>query len=288
MKTLLAVDGSENSYEAARALAYLSRGEEVTVVHALDVPKAAYPTMVPEAANKISAAVEKRMREDGEHLLDRIVSLLPADTGPVSRRMEVGTPADVIAAVAQQQRADLIVMGARGHSTIKERLLGSVSHRVLSMPTCSKLIVNRPIQAIRRILLALQGPDDADVAVRFLASNPFREPVVVTIVTVVPFAPPLWPSGVAVAEEIKGTALLSAQDFVNDVACRLTGPAYNARGLAMIASPVQVILNEATRVKPDLILMGSRVREGVTARFVLGSTSHAVLHQAGCPVLIFH
>ncbi len=51
--------------------------------------------------------------------------------------------------------------------------------------------------------------------------------------------------------------------------------------------PVESILTHAQKQKADLILMGSRGRQGVT-RFVLGSVSHAVLHQAPCPLLVFH
>lgn len=48
-----------------------------------------------------------------------------------------------------------------------------------------------------------------------------------------------------------------------------------------------MILQEATTLRPDLILMGTRGRQGMT-RFVLGSASHAVLHKTPCPVLAFH
>ncbi len=47
-----------------------------------------------------------------------------------------------------------------------------------------------------------------------------------------------------------------------------------------------MIVHEAEKLRPDLIMMGSRGRQGLT-RFVLGSVSHAVLHQAPCPVLVF-
>jgi nucleotide-binding universal stress UspA family protein len=200
--------------------------------------------------------------------------------------MEVGSPGDVIVTLARQQNADLVVMGARGKGPIKERFLGSVSHRVLSMAACATLIVNRPMQRIHRILLALQGPEDAEAAVRFLASTPFREPAEVTIVTVVPFVPPAWPAEVSVADATKEKALLNAQDFVDDVAYRLTRPGYNVRALAIVASPIQVILNEAAKVKPDLILIGSH-RDRDVARLELGSTARAVLHQGATPVLVF-
>jgi nucleotide-binding universal stress UspA family protein len=48
-----------------------------------------------------------------------------------------------------------------------------------------------------------------------------------------------------------------------------------------------MILQEAIKLRSDLILMGTSGRQGIT-RFVLGSVSHAVLHKMPCPVLAFH
>jgi len=39
MNTLLAVDGSDNSYEAVHALKCVARAEQLTLLHALDVPR---------------------------------------------------------------------------------------------------------------------------------------------------------------------------------------------------------------------------------------------------------
>ena len=70
MKTLLAGDGSDNSYEAVHALKYFARAEELTLLHALNVPR---------------KALEESMREDGERLLVRIQSLLPMHAGPSTK-----------------------------------------------------------------------------------------------------------------------------------------------------------------------------------------------------------
>jgi nucleotide-binding universal stress UspA family protein len=71
------------------------------------------------------------------------------------------------------------------------------------------------------------------------------------------------------------------------VAERLHTIGYQARGVAVLGTPSSMILQEATKLRSDLILMGTRGRQGIT-RFVLGSVSHAVLHQMPCPVLAFH
>ena len=133
MNTLLAVDGSDHSYEAVRALKHLRRADQLTLLHVVDAPRPAYPMMVPEVAQELYAQLERSMKEDGEQLLTRIQSLLPLHSGPVTKLLHVGSPAEHIVAAAQSCHADLIVMGARGLGPVKERLLGSVSHRVLSM-----------------------------------------------------------------------------------------------------------------------------------------------------------
>jgi nucleotide-binding universal stress UspA family protein len=286
MRILLAVDGSDNSYEALRILTHLARAEQLILLHALDVPQPTYPMMMPEVARDIYTTVEKEMREDGERLLDRMASLLPMNVGPATKRIEVGTPSEAIVNVAQETGTDLIVLGARGLGPIKERLFGSVSHRVLTHASCATLIVTGPVRSIKQILLPLQGPDDAGAAIRFLTTTPFREPVDLMLVTVLPFAQPLWPAGISVTEAMKEQVLQSARAFLDDVAGKLTGLGYRARSATLLGAPAPMILHEASKLNPDLILMGSRGRGGLT-RFVLGSTSHAVLHQAPCPVLVF-
>ena len=115
MKILLAVDGSDHSYEAGRSLQYLSRAEELHIVHVLDVPRPAYPMMIPEVAQELYETVERNMHDDGTRLLDRIVSLLPLDVGPVTKHLVVGSPADQIVALAEQLKVGLILLGTRGH-----------------------------------------------------------------------------------------------------------------------------------------------------------------------------
>ena len=287
MKTLLAVDGSDNAYEAVHAMKYMARAEELTLLHALDVPRPAYPMMVPEVAEELYRSLEQSMREDGERLLDRVQSLLPMHAGPSTKHLRIGSPAEVIVATAEEQQADLIVMGARGLGPIKERLLGSVSHRILTLAPCATLIVNGPVKAMKNILLPLQGLSDAEAAIRFLQLNPFHDPVEITLLTVLPSTQPPWPVDAAAAEKLEKQALQSARDYIDGVAKRLRAIGYQARGIAVLGTPSAMILQEATNLSSDLILMGTSGRQGVT-RFVLGSVSHALLHKMPCPVLAFH
>ena len=174
MKILLAVDGSDHSYEAVRSLKYLTRAEELLLVHVLDVPAPAYPMMMPEVAQEIYRMLEHNMRDDGNRLLDRIASLLPLDVGLVTKHLVVGSPSDQIVALAEQHKVGLILLGTRGMGPIKERLIGSVAHRVLTFAPGAKLILPGPMKALTHILLPLQGTQDAEQTLRFLQQKPFR------------------------------------------------------------------------------------------------------------------
>ena len=133
-------------------------------------------------------------------------------------------------------------------------------------------------------LLPLQGSFDAEAAVRFLRLKPFDGTVEVTLMTVLPSTEPPWPSHAAAA----ATELLEKQtEYIEGVAERLRAIGYQAHGVAVVGTPSAMILQQATTLRSDLILMGTRGRKGIT-RFVLGSVSHAVLHKMPCPVLAFH
>lgn len=287
MKILLAVDGSDQSYEAVQALKYFARAGQLVLLHVLNVPRPAYPMMMPEVAKELYLELERSMREEGERLLDRTQSLLPPHVGPAVKMLRVGSPAEVIATTVEEEQVDLVILGARGLGPIKERVFGSISHRVLTLASCGKLIVNGTVKTMRQVLLPLQGTDDADAAVRFLESMPFREPPSLRLLTVLPSVRRPWPVEAATAERLDELALESANDFIEKVIARIRALGYQAEGRAVSGTPVEAILAEAGQLRSDLILMGSRGRKGVT-RFVLGSVSHAVLHQMPCPVLVLH
>ncbi|MDF0650060.1 MAG: hypothetical protein CV081_03640 [Nitrospira sp. LK265] len=286
MKILLTIDGSDHSYEAVQSLKYLSRAEELHIVHVVDVPSPAYPMMMPEVAQELYETVGRNMHDDGTRLLDRIVSLLPLDVGPVTKHLVVGSPADQIVTLAEQLKVGLILLGTRGLGPIKERLIGSVSHRVLTFGPGTKFILPGPLKQLHHILLPLQGTYDADHALAFLQQKLFRDPPIITLFTVLPHTRPPWPVDAVSAEHMETHSLRKANEFLEETAAKLSPSGYQTRVATTLGTPVDGILQEAKALNPDLILVGSRGRRGIT-RMVLGSVSHALLHQATYPLMIF-
>ena len=284
MRILVAVDGSDQSYEAVRALSQMGRAEAAVLVHAMDVPAPAYPTMIPEVARDLSRTQERAMREEGERVLRTAASLLPLNAGSVSKIIEVGKPIDVILSVAERERIDLIVVGARGVGALRELMLGSVSHRVVTHAPCAVLVVGAPLRPVQQMVLAVDAAEDADAVVRWFEPRPFKETGAITVLSVIPYAHAAWPVGAMIPEPWQQEVLAGATRFAENIAAKLTPLGHRAKGIAVQGSPASEILKTAAIDHADLIAMGSH-RRGLS-RAMMGSTSHGVLHRAACPVLI--
>ena len=63
------------------------------------------------------------------------------DASLQTSRVLMGGAAHVIADIARQEQADLIVAGTRGHGPVAGLLLGSVTHRLVQIAQCPVLVV---------------------------------------------------------------------------------------------------------------------------------------------------
>lgn len=286
MRVLLAVDGSDPSLDAARAVSHLAPAEEIVLLHAL-APPATYFLTGPEVVLGDTTALEHEIAARGRELLERVAALVPPAAGPVTRRLAVGTPAATILEAADRDRSDLVVLGARGLGRFKEMVVGSVSHRVLHHSPCPVWIVHGPVPSLARVLLPLGGEEDAEPALRFFGKRPFPDSVELHVLSVVPLSDPLWPLEAVKREALVQQQIEAAGRFAQATARRLGELGYRAVGATGLGWPAETILQEAVSRRADLVVMGSHSRKGVK-RLLLGSVSHAVLHHAKTSVLLFH
>lgn len=134
---LLAVDGSEHAWRAARMAADLARAvraKTLRIVVAFDP----IPSYLGEP--NLQAAISARMKKAEEilqHALD-VVGQVPAD---VRTELIEGPAAEAIINVATTHRSDVIVIGTRGMGTLSGLILGSTAQKVVSHAPCPVLIV---------------------------------------------------------------------------------------------------------------------------------------------------
>lgn len=285
MKVIVAIDGSTSSRHAVQALAHLAPPAELVLVHALNLPDFNYAMISPDLRAEVQADMEAKLRKNGEGILIQAKEELPADFSRVQEIHRIGHPVDVILETARSSKSHLIILGARGLGPVKELVVGSTSHRVLMHAPCSAMIIKEHVPRLKKILLPIEGEEDISIALQFLALHPFREAVDIDVFAVWPQPQLAWPSTLKQSEHREMQALEEAQDRMKSVTDRLTRMNYSSQAKVGIGDPAFAILEQAKASQADIILMGTHGRGGL-ARFLMGSVSHSVLHQADCPVLI--
>lgn len=121
-KILLPVDGSEYSMKAAE--------------YAADIAQLVGAEVVP-----VFCQESYTVGENPNEILEPVVKML-ADKGITANGFVVeGSPHSTIAPYAKEKEFDLIVIGARGVTSLEGFLLGSVTQRVLQEAPCPVLTI---------------------------------------------------------------------------------------------------------------------------------------------------
>jgi len=134
---LLATDGSASSQRAAEMAAALAIRfrSKVTVLHAYA------PISVNAGASEFPSSVCRTLQES-QALTVRVASQLrKLGVAEVETDVIEGPAVNVILGAAENQRADMIVMGARGIGAWQGVPLGSVSMAVTQRAGCPVLVV---------------------------------------------------------------------------------------------------------------------------------------------------
>jgi nucleotide-binding universal stress UspA family protein len=141
MKILLPVDGSALSLEAVHfAIALMRDGLSVSAILAnVQEPASLYELLVAHDA----AVIDRVSAEAGLHILAPAQALLVGAGMMYESEVAKGDPAHTIIDVSERFGCDMIVMGARGTSSLRSAMLGSVSNEVLHASEVPVVIVKQ-------------------------------------------------------------------------------------------------------------------------------------------------
>lgn len=133
LKIVVAYDGSEQARRALERVSWFGGGANVLVMAAVPPP--------PQATRLGPTDPSPPEVEEKERWLADAQAFLAAKGIEAKTLAMIGEPPDAIIDVADQEKADLIVMGTHGWSLAKRLLLGSVSTSVLHHAHCDVLVV---------------------------------------------------------------------------------------------------------------------------------------------------
>jgi nucleotide-binding universal stress UspA family protein len=138
-------------------------------------------------------------------------------------------------------------------------------------------------RTLHRVLLAVEGPEDAQRLQTWLLRFPFKSSPELSVLHVVPRSLFADLNAIPALDSWTQAATRLAQALVTDVAAALNGPHSRATGQVVSGDPVEMIAQETSRF--DLLIVSSHGRQGLS-RFLLGSVSHSLVHRVACPILV--
>ncbi|MGQ9759255.1 MAG: universal stress protein [Candidatus Methanomethylicaceae archaeon] len=139
-RIIVPVDGSEYMRKEIEIACTLGRlfGAEITLLHIVAIPPPSGIEVMPEASKQLEEAGKKILEEA------RLISESFGITPKLEIDFSVGNPGIRIVKIAEAYNADLIVIGAKGRSRLREILMGSVANTVINNAPCLVLVVRSP------------------------------------------------------------------------------------------------------------------------------------------------
>lgn len=288
---VIAVDGSDEAKRAAQRGLQLAQDFDANV---------AVLSVVEQKALQLTETSDEKaqLRERGEMALTEIEGLASQYGQTVSTKLLEGKPAVRISEYADEQNADLIVVGRQGLTGLGRRLLGGVTERILHRSNVPVLVISGEdnedeIEAdYSRVLITTDGSENAEVAIphgTIIAQRYGSDVHVLNVVDLQAaggafnagglekeFLERLDARGQDAVDSVANTIEESASDLTVETAVERTASFDGA------AAGVREYVEEN---EIDLVIMGSHGRSNLK-RQLLGSVASTVLRTVDVPVLV--
>jgi len=231
---------------------------------------------------------ETRLIMEARQQLSQMAEELQRDYGiQVTPEFRMGNVLDEVLAVAD--KAQLLVLGAHGHSPLRDALIGSLGLRVLSKCQQPILVVKQPPEeAYRRVVVPVDFSPHSAAALRMALTMAPEAKITMVHAFEVPFEGKLMLAGASEAElrryrsEAQQKALRGIRQMLSDI------PEKEASRIVHLveqADPAVLTLEEAEDFGADLIVIGKHGRS-LVEELLLGSVTRHVLSDATCDVLV--
>jgi nucleotide-binding universal stress UspA family protein len=287
------VDGSNAAADAASTAALLADalGHRLVLVHAVEPTATVGYAINPYGFQSQRAQEEEgqlrydAVKEAGERLLESVGRAL--DLGLSSaQRVDVGEPSLVLADIAEEERAELVVVGTRARGKLASAILGSVSSELISRAPCPVLVVPPGTQVKSGTIVC--AVDDSSAArhaaraARSLSQSLGGELVLAHAI------PTTLPSGTSAAATGPDRWAIDEHHLAEEFLARLVveeGLNGDVERRVVFGSQADAIRALAAELNAALIVVGTR-RRGALRSALAGSVSLDLKGTASRPVLI--
>jgi nucleotide-binding universal stress UspA family protein len=278
---IVAIDFGEPSIEAARWTAnHLARGGQLVLAHAIYAPsppsflRGLYPAP-DELIEDAKRGAEVRLRELAQSI----------GRGDAEVIVQVGRPDEVLAKLARDRGAELLVIGAHGQRQGVWKLLGSTAERVVRRGPGSVLLA-RGIgdHAPRRVMLAIDESESRHIVLAWGTRFAEQGAEIIAVTIVNPLVHGSLVVGAAVQERLRAEQQIEESTrewLLNELrAAKIEGATLHvAFGDAGFE-----VLSAVKRFNADLLVLGRHGAGGTSGPF-MGSVPEFLLRNGTGPVL---
>jgi nucleotide-binding universal stress UspA family protein len=281
---------SDQALDRASALAQL-HGATLVLVHAQadDTPIENVGNDMLEQLGRVSEALRI---EEAKHLAER-QDRLQAKGIAVELVGRAGPAGEVVAAVAKEREAQLIVIGTHGRTGISRFLLGSVATAILRHSPCDVLVC-RGTSGPSPFLRPLVATDFSPAAARALRNAATLTAPGTAIECIHAWQLPAGSWGATLLgsarfpwSTVRDAVLDAAKGQATTLEQQNAGLGHPLHVELVQGPPASVITNAAERGGHDLIAIGTHGHRGFR-RLLLGSVAESVIRHAPCSVLVAH
>ncbi len=221
------------------------------------------------------AAVEEAARAS----LDATMARCGGGAGTVTPVLRYGSAVSTLLAEAEENDANLVVVGTRGLGAIRRALMGSVSTRVARDARCPVAVVppGAPIGSSGPVVIGVDGSAGSIAALRWAAATTEGNIHAVHVMEY-PFGPEY---------AVEGLVFQGHEAFGRDVAERTVAEAVGADAdvsIEVLDGDARDVLNQVAQAShASLIVVGARRGEGLAG---LGSVATSVAAHADVAVVV--
>ncbi len=281
-KVVVGFDASEQSDDAL-ALGQALAGVYGAELHvAIVLPRTRIPFERAIAGGQVSAQLEERLYESAERRLGEAEFIRASLDGEVGGR----SAARALYEYAEDQDADLLVVGSSHRGKVGRILPGSVGESLLRGAPCEVAVAPRGFArhehaGFHLVGIAYDGSEEADLALKQAQRISSSLDADLRVITVVPTL-----VTVQMQAALAGELLEDLREEFRGVLERGLSELdqkTEAKAVLREGDPAKVLAEQG--IELDLLVMGSR-GYGPVRGALLGAISSAVMRTAPCPVLI--
>lgn len=287
-RIVIGIDFSHSSVAAAQWSAqWIANGAEIVLVHTLVVPDVSEDlarrlSLPPSLLANARAGAERRLRDLSAALGSHGISIEARE----------GRPADVIAQVARDYDADLIIVGKHGEGGVHRGYTGrTTDHLVRTSPAAVLVVSAIPEGVPKRIVVPVTYSSVTPHIIRWtkrLYDLSHADVIAIHVIGSAVLGHVLTTSAIKSGKDLTPEEIdaifIEDKDRWKKELVDAGIPAAQVSAEVVFGEVSESVMGAVQEHRADMVVMGSHA--GPVRRLLLGSAASAVLRQADMPVLI--